>query len=105
MKYFTFILSLTVLVFTTGCSQKKEKESNPVSVMQPVEVVYQVEGMTCDHCEMSVKKGVSELKGITMVEASYKDSTARVRFDPSETNEKEIIAAIEKRGYKVSGQK
>lgn len=94
---------LLAFVFTLAisCGQKQAKEPQAIQATAPVELVYQVEGMTCDHCEMSIQKGVNELKGITTVEADHEDSTTRVVFDPTKTSEKEIIAAIEKRGYKV----
>lgn len=100
MKSSVFLLAI-VFVLVISCGQKHVKESEAETPTAPVELVYQVEGMTCDHCEMSIQKGVNELKGITTVEANHEDSTVCVVFAPSKTSEKEIIAAIEKRGYKV----
>ena len=37
-----------------------------------------VEGMTCGHCEMSVKEEVGEIAGVTAVEASSKTGAATV---------------------------
>lgn len=68
------------------------------------EQTFHVEGMTCDHCEMSIAKGVGELNGIISVKANHQDSTAQVSWNATETGEDEIIAAIEKRGYKVVRQ-
>lgn len=96
--------TLVVLTFVAGgCTPKqgRQEKTPPVSQTTILEITYKVEGMTCDHCEMSIRKGVGELKGIRTVEANYEDSTARVAFDPSATDEEEIIAAIEKRGYQV----
>jgi len=94
--------TLVVLSVIAGaCSPKQKVETPSASQTAIREVTYKVEGMTCDHCEESIKKGVEGLKGIDAVEANYEDSTTRVRFDPSGTGEEEIVAAIEKRGYKV----
>lgn len=86
-----------------ACNQKNTKtttqEEQPVA---DVELVYHVEGMTCDHCEESIQKGVNELKGISLVEANHEDSTAHVIYNPLQTNTEEIVAAIEKRGYHVA---
>ncbi|MCW0482437.1 heavy-metal-associated domain-containing protein [Gaoshiqia sediminis] len=94
---------LLAFIFTLAisCGQKQVKESEAITPTASVELVYRVEGMTCDHCEMSIQKGVNELKGISTVEANHEDSTTRVVFDPTKTSEKEIVSAIEKRGYKV----
>lgn len=99
MKKSTLILLLLSIV-AFSCNQKPAKTTDK-QVTAEVELVYHVEGMTCDHCEMSIQKGVSELDGISLVEANHEDSTTHVVFDPTKTDTKQIIAAIEKRGYKV----
>lgn len=107
MKRITFLLVLMAL-FTIACNQKTTKKETPQTEVQPtanVEVVYHVEGMTCDDCEKSVQKGVNELDGINLVEANHEDSTARIVYNPAQTNAEQIIAAIEKRGYKVVEKK
>lgn len=104
MKLKTLLAALT-LALIAACSQGGQKTESPKQAeadVKPVEVVYHVEGMTCDHCEQSIQKGVGELKGINLVEANHEDSTTKVIYDPSKTDEKAIIAAIEKRGYTVS---
>ncbi len=95
----SFLLILPGL-FAIACSQKDTK----TTVEQPVadvELVYHVEGMTCDHCEMSIQKGVNELEGIAKVEANHEDSTTRIVYNPSKTDPDKITAAIERRGYHV----
>ena len=39
---------------------------------------YTVQGMTCGHCESSVKEEVGEIAGVSMVEASCKTGTVSV---------------------------
>ncbi len=92
------ILILTTVLFACTSNQKPKQETTPA---EPVEIVFQVEGMTCDHCEMSVHKGVTALEGISEVQANHEDSTTLVVFDPSKTDKKQIAEAIEKRGFKV----
>lgn len=96
----TSLLFIVLSLFTIACNQKKSTTPNKETVAE-IDLVYHVEGMTCDHCEMSIQKGVNELNGITLVEANHEDSTAHVIYNPAETDAKEIIAAIEKRGYHV----
>lgn len=95
---------LLAIVFVTGaCTSRQEQAIKPPAAEQAAirETTFKVEGMTCDHCEMSICKGVGALGGVTSVTANHQDSTTHVTFDPGKTNEEEIIAEIEKRGYHV----
>lgn len=99
MKRVLYIAFISIAL--SACSSKQHsggKENTPVAM---VEVNLKIEGMTCDECEASIKKGVNELAGIDSISANYEDSTAFVRFDSSKTNLKEISEAIAKRGYEV----
>ncbi len=99
MKISTFlILLITIIGF--ACTSKQIKKVEEPTV-EAIEIVYQVEGMTCDHCEMSIQKGVNSLEGISKVIANHEDSTTIVVFNPSKTDKVQIAKAIEKRGYKV----
>ncbi|WP_163708943.1 heavy-metal-associated domain-containing protein [Mangrovibacterium lignilyticum] len=106
MKLTTILFALSIALFT-ACSNsaKQPADANTATVSaEPVEIVYHVEGMTCDHCEESIQKGVGELPGISLVEANHEDSTTKVIYDPSKTDEKAIAEAIGKRGYTVAGK-
>jgi copper chaperone CopZ len=103
MKKITLLLMLLATI-TFACNQattKKTETQTDVQTTANIEVVYHVEGMTCDECEKSIQKGVKELNGISLVEANHEDSTTKVIYNPAQTDAKQIIAAIEKRGYKV----
>lgn len=62
---------------------------------------FKIKGMHCTGCENTIKVSVKELKGVSLVEASFKDNRAVVSFDSTKTNEKAIVAAIQDAGYKV----
>ena len=96
----TSILALIFALFLIACSSGETKKTADAPAQQ-VELTYQVNGMTCDHCEMSIHKGVNALEGIAKVEANHEDSTTVVVFDPSKTNKAQIAEAIEKRGFQV----
>lgn len=64
-------------------------------------VVLNVQGMSCMHCVMSIKKGVGELQGIENVDVSLQEGKVAVTFDPNSTNIDEIKEAIEDVGYDV----
>ncbi|RKD91424.1 cation transporter [Mangrovibacterium diazotrophicum] len=102
MKLKAILLILAVALFA-ACSNSAKQATEPTeeAPVKPVEVVYHVEGMTCDHCEESIQKGVTALPGISLVEANHEDSTTKVIYDPSKTDEKAIAEAIAQRGYTV----
>jgi copper chaperone len=57
-----------------------------------------IDGMSCNHCVMSVNKYLSKLD---LNELKVEIGSAEVEFDESKVNEKEIIEAIEEAGYQV----
>ncbi|HSB31128.1 MAG TPA: heavy-metal-associated domain-containing protein [Candidatus Sulfobium mesophilum] len=65
------------------------------------EAIISIEGMSCQHCVMRVKKAIEGLKGIN--KADVQIGQAKVKFDESLTGKKEIEEAIVKAGYKVKG--
>jgi copper chaperone len=64
------------------------------------EATINIEGMSCQHCVMSVKKAIGALKGIDQSEVSV--GNAVVKYDDSKLKKEEIEAAIEKAGFKVN---
>lgn len=100
------LIGLVFIAFLGGCNNpRKANTETVVATPDTVITVLHVAGMTCNHCEMSVKSGVSELPGIIEVNASFTDSTAYVKYDASLVNMEDITAAIAKKGYQVEGIK
>lgn len=60
-----------------------------------------VEGMSCSHCEASVKKAVGGLSGVDSVEVDLKGKRVTVKHDPEKTSLSAIAEAIEDQGYEV----
>lgn len=60
-----------------------------------------IEGMSCQHCVMRVKKAIEGLKGI--IKSDVEIGQAKVTFDESLMQKKEIEEAIVKAGYKIKG--
>lgn len=59
---------------------------------------YTVTGMTCAHCEMSVKEEVSELAGVQGVEVSA--STGHLVITSDEVlDDAAVLAAVDEAGY------
>lgn len=60
---------------------------------------YTVEGMTCGHCEMSVKEEIGEIAGVSTVEASHE--TGQVSVTGENFTDEQVAAAVEEAGYTV----
>ncbi|CEP68004.1 Copper ion binding protein [Moorella glycerini] len=65
------------------------------------EATLQVEGMTCNHCKMSVEKALRGLEGITAVAVDLAAKTARVTYDPAKVNLEAMKKAVIEAGYEV----
>ncbi|MCX7746553.1 MAG: copper chaperone CopZ [Clostridia bacterium] len=60
-----------------------------------------VEGMSCSHCENSVKKAVGALAGVGNVTVDLKAKKVTVEFDPEKVSAEAIKDTIEDQGYDV----
>jgi copper chaperone len=63
------------------------------------ETTIMIDGMSCMHCVMRVKKALENLAGINNLNVEVGKAT--VMFDDTKTSQKDIEAAIAKAGYKV----
>jgi len=57
-----------------------------------------IEGMSCDHCVMHVKKELSKVAGLEIEEVRI--GKAHVRYDDSVTLQR-VAQAVEDAGYKL----
>ena len=60
-----------------------------------------VKGMSCSHCEHSVKTSVSSLAGVKDVKVELKTGKVTVEYDPAKVDLKTIQDTIEDQGYEV----
>ncbi len=58
-----------------------------------------IEGMSCGHCVMAVKKELSKLENVKVNNVQI--GIADVEFDETKVNEKILAEAIEEAGYKM----
>jgi len=63
------------------------------------ETTIQIDGMSCQHCVMRVKKAIEALAGIKSLSVDIGKAT--VSFDESQIQRSDIEKAIEKAGYKI----
>jgi len=59
---------------------------------------FKIDGMSCNHCVMSVQKNLSKL---VFNELKVNVGSVDVEYDEKKVKEDEIVRAIEESGYKV----
>ncbi len=62
---------------------------------------YVIANMECANCAMILESIEDQLPGIEEIEASYHKGQMTVVFDETLVSEAEILAAVEKKGYRV----
>lgn len=60
---------------------------------------YLVEGMTCGHCEMSVKEEIGEIAGVSEVLASA--ASGKVSVTGENFTDDQVAAAVAEAGYSI----
>ena len=65
----------------------------------PTSRIYQVSGMTCSHCVLSIKEEVSEVAGVENVDVEL--ASGRVTISGESFADDAIRAAVEEAGYEV----
>jgi copper ion binding protein len=61
--------------------------------------VIAIEGMSCQHCVKRVEKALTGLEGVK--DSTVEVGSAKVTFDETKVQQKEIEEAIIKAGYKI----
>jgi mercuric ion binding protein len=65
---------------------------------------YEVQGMTCATCGITLRSAVRKVKGVQEVKASVEKKNAVVQFDSSQTSVNAIKKAIDDVGYTATTQ-
>ncbi|MFN0090613.1 MAG: heavy-metal-associated domain-containing protein [Acidimicrobiales bacterium] len=66
----------------------------------PAAVLYQVPGISCDHCKRAIEAELAKLDGVASAEV---DVAARTVLVAGDAGDDEIRAAIDEAGYEVEG--
>lgn len=107
LKKLMVLISVSLLLMACNsnkASQETEADASAAAA-EWVEVVLNVDGMTCDGCENAIKAGVENLDGIATVESSHEEGWTRVKYDANLTSQEEIEGKITETGYTVVGEK
>ena len=65
------------------------------------EITLQIDGMSCQHCVMSVKKAIDGIEGVSTSDVAV--GSAKVVYDDSKTTSDTISSAVTNAGYKIAG--
>ncbi|MDE3058113.1 MAG: heavy-metal-associated domain-containing protein [Bacteroidota bacterium] len=58
-----------------------------------------IEGMSCSHCVMAVKKGLAAIASLTVKDVQI--GKAHVQYDETKVSQEKLAAAIDEAGYKL----
>ena len=61
-----------------------------------------VEGMTCGHCAQAVTGALQKVEGVERAQVDLNAGRARIEYDDVQTNETDLIRAVQKEGYSAS---
>lgn len=64
--------------------------------------ILDVRGMSCQHCEHSVKTSLGSLAGVKDVQVELKTGKVEVEYDNTQIDLKEIRNTIEEQGFEVA---
>ncbi|CFX41334.1 Copper ion binding protein [Syntrophomonas zehnderi OL-4] len=67
-------------------------------------ITIKVGGMSCSHCEQSVKTALGSLAGVKKVEVELSSGQVTIDYDPDKVDIKTIQDTIEDQGYEVKNR-
>jgi copper chaperone len=66
-----------------------------------IEIKLRIEGMSCQHCVMNVRRALESVEGVATAEVTI--GSARVLYDETKTGPEALRQAIEEAGYHMTG--
>lgn len=69
-----------------------------------IQVVYVVDGMTCEACENKLAKALLNVDGVKQASACSKSKQAKLAYDGKKVKEADLLAAIGKTGFKTQAE-
>jgi copper chaperone CopZ len=116
MKYLLIFFGVIILLSAAnvcGCGGTCSANSTNKNVKQfqfnnkedPKTVTLKITGLSCAGCANSIHTALSRIDGVISDEVKYPGDIAVIKYDASKISEKEIIAVIEKTGFKAEVQK
>nr|WP_330369374.1 heavy metal-associated domain-containing protein [Clostridioides mangenotii] len=63
--------------------------------------IYDIEGMTCASCALTIEKATSKLSGVSKASVNLATEKLNIQFDKNKISEKDIQKAVSDAGYKA----
>jgi copper chaperone CopZ len=63
---------------------------------------FQIRGMHCTGCAMTIEGALEDLPGVKTAKANYAKQIAEVEYDQTKVTEQQMIEAIQKAGYSAT---
>ncbi|HYU67820.1 MAG TPA: heavy-metal-associated domain-containing protein [Burkholderiales bacterium] len=67
-------------------------------------VTFKVEGMHCGGCAETIQALLERSAGVQKAAASFAEGEARVLYDSRAVTEEQLVAVVEKAGFRVAGR-
>ena len=67
-------------------------------------VTFKVEGMHCSGCAETIQALLERSAGVQKAAASFDEGEARVLYDSQTVTEEQLVAVVEKAGFRVAGR-
>jgi len=97
------LLLLSLASVAAGCNKSAPDEATASArAAATVQTEFNVEGMHCASCPVTVKAAAEGVGGVSAVRVSMADAKAWVTYDPARTKPGAIAAAITESGYKAT---
>jgi len=85
-----------------SCSQSNEPMKEIViNQSDIVKRTFEVHGMTCVGCEVTLEETVSDIEGVVTTKADHSNNNLVIEFDSTKTDVLSIKNAIKDLGYKI----
>lgn len=98
MKKLMFVLAFLLC----GWAAQQATAQSATTAKKEQTIKLKITGMTCAGCANHVSTALGKVDGVLSEDVEYPGDVAVVKYDPAKTDEKALIAAIEKGGYKAS---
>jgi copper chaperone len=101
-----FLMSLGTLLLNLNVNAQSQSDQNATQMEKNQEntetLKLKVKGMSCQAgCANGIDRMLGQQEGIVESKTTFDSGTSEVKFDKSKISDKEIVALIEERGFKV----
>jgi len=96
--------TLLFFTLTIGCTGSTSPAVSSTQATSLASITLNVQSMTCESCEVTIRVAAQKLDGVESVEVSLDTRSATVRYDPTKITADAIANAITDLGYPASVQ-